>query len=152
MSIETNTATALRSSEEDNTALVLRLVEETINRGNLAVADDVFAADYVEHSGPPGLPQGPENWKLQIALFRNAYPDLTHDTEDIFAAGDRVVERWTARGTHLGELFGVPPTGKVMQTSGIHIFRIADGKIAEHWGNSDDLGAMRSLGLLPPFA
>lgn len=134
---------------EANKALVLRLVEETINRGNPAVADELIAPEYVEHSGPPGLPQGPDNWKIQIALFRNAFPDLYHQTEEVLADGDRVIERWTAQGTHQGELFGIPATGGTMRTSGIHIFRIADGKIVEHWGNSDDLGAMRSLGLLP---
>ena len=69
--------------------------------------------------------------------------------DDVVAEGDRVVIRWSGGGTHRGELFGIPPTQKSITANGIHIFRIADGKIAEHWGTSDDLGMMRQLGVIP---
>lgn len=69
--------------------------------------------------------------------------------EDMLVDGDKVAVRTTFRGTHTGDFFGIPPTGKSVTVSGTHILRIADGKIAEHWGNNDDLGLMRQLGVIP---
>ena len=69
--------------------------------------------------------------------------------DDLIAEGDKVVARTTMRGTHLGSFFGVPPSGKTVEMTGVHIVRIADGRIIEHWGNNDDLGLMRQLGAVP---
>ena len=86
---------------------------------------------------------------MWASAFRSAFPDLWSKVEDVIMEGDRVVERFRGGGTHQGELFGIPATGVTMETTGINILRIVDGKVVEHWGNSDDLGVMRQLGVLP---
>lgn len=116
---------------------------------SLTVIDAIVADDFVSHSAPPGLPPGREGLRMWASAFRAAFPDLWSQVEDVIVEGDRVVERFSGGGTHHGELFGIPPTGVRMQTSGINILRIAGGKVVEHWGNSDDLGVMRQLGVLP---
>jgi predicted ester cyclase len=116
---------------------------------SLAVIDEIVAANFVSHSAPPGLPPGREGVKMWASAFRSAFPDLWSKVEDVIMEGDRVVERFRGGGTHQGELFGIPATGVTMETTGINILRIVDGKVVEHWGNSDDLGVMRQLGVLP---
>lgn len=135
-----------------NTAVVLRWIEEAVNQGNLAVADELVAADCIEHVPGPGLAPGREGAKQRVAGFRAAFPDLHVTVEDIVAAGDRVVTRWAARGTHTGPLMGIPPTNKPAAWVSIHINRVADGQIKEDWHASDLLGVLRQLGIFPPPA
>ena len=80
----------------------------------------------------------------------SAFPDLTITVEDLIAEGDRVASRTTLRGTHDGELFGAPPTGRALTVPMMSIERIAAGRVAEHWRVSDELGLLRQLGLAPP--
>jgi hypothetical protein len=77
-----------------------------------------------------------------------AFPDLHIDVEDMIAEGDKVVARVTASGTHQGEFMGIAPTGNRVEFSAIDIARIAEGKIVEHWSNSDQLGMMQQLGVM----
>ena len=84
-----------------------------------------------------------------VTLFRAAFPDQQWLIEDLIAEGDRVVARSTMTGTHTGDFFGIPASGKSVRMSGVHIVRIQDGRIAEHWGNNDDLGLMRQIGVIP---
>ena len=116
---------------------------------DLAIADGLVTPDFVSHSAPPGLPSGPAGVKAWVGIFRSAFPNLYSVVDDVIAEGDRVVERFRAGGTHHGTFFGVPPTGRNGEITGINIFRMEDGRIAEHWGNSDDLGLMRQLGVIP---
>jgi predicted ester cyclase len=113
------------------------------------VIDEIVADDFVSHNAPPGLPPGREGVRVWASAFRAAFPDLWSKVEDVIVEGDRVVERFSGGGTHQGELFGIPPTGKQMRTTGINVLRVADGRVVEHWGNSDDLGVMRQLGVIP---
>ena len=136
-------------STEENKILVHRFNDEYINAGNLAAADELVAVDIVDHTSPPGLTHGRESHKKVVALFHTAFPDVRWTLEDVIAEGDKVAVRLTMRGTHQGEFFGIPPTGKQVTVSGIHIVRIANGRIAEHWGTNDDLGFLRQLGVLP---
>lgn len=115
---------------------------------SLAVIDEIVAEEFVSHSAPPGLPPGREGVWMWASAFRAAFPDLWSQVEDVIVEGDQVVERFSGGGTHRGELFGIPPTGVQMQTTGINILRIVGGKVVEHWGNSDDLGVMRQLGVI----
>lgn len=115
---------------------------------SLAVIDEIVAEEFVSHSAPPGLPPGREGVRMWAGAFRAAFPDLWSQVEDVIVEGDRVVERFSGGGTHQGELFGIPPTGVRMQTTGINILRVVGGKVVEHWGNSDDLGVMRQLGVI----
>jgi steroid delta-isomerase-like uncharacterized protein len=134
---------------EENKILVRLLLEDDISKGDVAVAERIIAPDFYDHTNPPGMQHGLEGHKAIVALFRAAFPDQWWQIEDLIAEGDRVVARTTMRGTHLGDFFGIPPTGRQVTVSGMHILRIAGGRIAEHWGTNDDLGLMRQLGAIP---
>ena len=137
-------------SPETNKAVVMRWIEEGVNKGNLTVADEVVAADCVEHAPGPALAPGREGAKQRVAGYRVAFPDLHVTVEDIITAGDRVVTRWAVRGTHKGPLMGIPPTNKPATWVSIHINRVVDGQITEDWHASDLLGVMRQVGIFPP--
>lgn len=138
-------------SPEENKVIVRRFVEAVVNRGNLTAVDELFHPEYVLHipaSAEPIL--GVESVKRTSALFRSAFPDW-HDTiDDMIASGDKVVTRWTERGTHKGEFQGIAPTGKQVRLTGIDVFRLKDGKIVEQWLQMDMLGMMQQLGAIPP--
>lgn len=137
----------------ENKALARRLVEEAYNGGRLDVTDELVAGDFVGHD--PSLPEevrGPAGVKELIAGYRAAFPDIHVTIEDQIADGDRVVTRWSVKGTHQGELMGMPATGKQATVTGITIDRIADGRIAESWDNWDTLGLMQQLGAVPALA
>jgi steroid delta-isomerase-like uncharacterized protein len=137
-------------SVEQNKTMMRRYFDEAWNTGNLSVLDEMVAADYANHTpAVPGLPPGPEGLKPILAAFRAAFPDLRFSIEDMMAEADRVVTRWTLRGTHQGEFLGLPPTGKPVVATGIEIDRIVEGKIVEHWLRADDLGLMQQLGAIP---
>ncbi len=134
---------------EQNKALVRRIVQECFSKGNLAAADEVLAANYVDHNAPPGIPPGIAGFKQLVTMYRAAFPDLQVTVEDMVAEGDKVVVRWTGRGTHKGELMGIAPTNKAVTVTGIGIDRIANGKIVEHWESWDQMGMMQQLGVVP---
>jgi steroid delta-isomerase-like uncharacterized protein len=138
---------------EHNKAVVRRLFEEVINKGNLSVADELFTPNY-EHHDPssPDFGRGPESAKKRATLYRNAFPDLRMTIEDIIAEGDTVMVRWSSRGTHKGELRGIAPTGKQVNVSGVTIARLSNGKLAEAHVNWDALGLMQQLGAVPEVA
>jgi steroid delta-isomerase-like uncharacterized protein len=130
-----------------NVALIRRFYDEVWAKGNLDVADEVFADEYVRHDFREGTPESGAAGQKQIAAgFRAAFPDLTWDVDFLLADGDFVVGRWTAAGTHLGPWAGVEPTGSRMRFSGINVFRLADGRVVEIWNHRDDLGLMEQLG------
>lgn len=134
---------------EENKALARRVIEGCFNQGNLALADELFAPDYVDHDAPPGFPAGVEGFKQQVTMYRTAFPDVHITIEDQVTEGDKIVTRWSARGTHQGELMGIPPTNKEVTVTGIAIDRIDRGKIVEHWEIFDQLGMMQQLGVVP---
>ena len=136
-------------SAEDNKAIARRSFDEIWNKGNLAVVDEVTAANYVAHDPTSPDLKGPEGLKQFVNLYRAAFPDIRLTVEDQIAEGDQVVSRWTARGTHKGELQGIPPTGKQGTVTGITITRYAGGKAVEAWTNWDTLGLMQQLGVVP---
>ena len=112
--------------------------------------EDIYSDDWVGHF--PGMPPlGVEGHRMYSKVMETAFPDLDRRLEDLVAEGDKVVARWTAKGTHLGDFNGIPPSGKVATSSGITIFRIADGKIVEEWAESDMLGLLTQVGALPPM-
>ena len=139
-------------STEENKAVARRIVEEVVNKGDFALADELFASNFVERvPPPPGVmaPPGVEGFKMLFGAFRAAFPDLHYHVEDQIAEGDRVVTRATAHGTMKGEFAGMPATGKHATWTEIHIGRYAGGKLVEHWSNSDQLGMLQQLGLAP---
>jgi predicted ester cyclase len=121
--------------EEKNKALTRWWWEEVWVKGNVAATDEFMAPKYVDHPNLPGLPPGPEGMKQALTYYHSASPELEATIDDIFAAGDRVALRWSARATHLGEWLDVPPTGEHFTMSGITIYRIAEGKAVEGWNS-----------------
>ena len=137
-------------SVEENKAIELRFLEEVVNKGNLAVMDEIIAANFVDHTALPGVAPDREGYKQFFAMTRSAFPDFHSTLEDMIAEGDKVVQRFTARGTNKGEWMGNAPTGKRIELGGIAIHRLASGKIVENWASMDMLGMMMQLGVVPP--
>lgn len=131
---------------EANKAIVRRLLEDA-GRGKLEIMDELVARDHVYHYNP--MFAGPEGQKRLASTFLTAFPDLSLSVDAQIAEGDTVVSRVTARGTHTGDLMGIPPTGKQMTMPFITIMRLAGGKIAEEWEIVDEAGLLRQLGILP---
>jgi steroid delta-isomerase-like uncharacterized protein len=136
-------------SAEENKALVRRFVEEFWNQGNMATADELMAGDAEIHM-PTGETLDLDELKGFNAAWRESFPDWHSTFEELIAEGDRVAERWTGRGTHLGELMGIPPTGKRVEGPGSVFYRIAGGKIVEFRGQLDMMGMMQQLGVISP--
>ena len=134
-----------RTEEKANLAVVRRYFDAA-NTGDLAALDDVLAPDAIDHSAYAGQPAGREGFKAFFVLWRTAFPDLVYTIEDAIADGDRVVIRWTGRGTHRGPYHHIAPTGKRVTMSGVQINRLAAGRIVEDWTSSDELGLLRQLG------
>ncbi len=122
---------------------------EAMNQRNLAVFDELCAPDMVVHSANMTT-QGVEAYKQALAQAFTAFPNLQFTIEDQLAEGDKSVIRFTESGTHQGDLMGIPATGKQYHGTGISIVRHdANGKTAEVWINSDDLGMLQQLGVVP---
>ena len=135
---------------ETNKNIVPR-VRELWNTGNLTIADEIFATDFVRHvAGNPDV-HGPEGFKQSITVVRIEWPDFHVTMEDMVAEGDKAVSRYTVTGTHEGGAYGIPKTGKRMTWKGINIWRFANGKIVENWESGDVLGIWQQLGLTPPM-
>jgi predicted ester cyclase len=122
-----------------------RSIVDAINSGDLAAVDAVFAADYVDRDPFPGTTPDREGFKQGLTKFRSAFPDFRYAIEDEIVVGDRLVHRLTAKGTQKGEFMGIAATGRQATWSEIHIGRIVDGKVVEHWGVSDQRGMMAQL-------
>jgi steroid delta-isomerase-like uncharacterized protein len=127
-----------------------RIIEEIFGAGNYELAHELIGADAVGHD--PALPApvaGPDGVAGAARGYRDAFPDLKLTVNQLIADGDHVATRWTAKGTHKGDLFGIAPTGKEATVTGITIDRWADGKVAESWTNWDTLGLLQQLGAVP---
>ena len=137
-------------SADDNKALIRRYFEAIDGAwasANADVLDEFVAPDFLTHNPFPGMAPGIEGAKRLFMMFVAAAPGR-HVVEDLIAEGDKVVGRITAYGTHEGELLGIPRTGKPMRMTGMTIWRIANGKIVEHWSEMDTLGLLLQLGAL----
>jgi steroid delta-isomerase-like uncharacterized protein len=133
---------------EENKALIRLFDEELWNKGNLAAADELMAADATIVL--PGMGQvSREGFKAFAASFRSAFPDGHATTDELIAEGDRVASHWTWRGTHQGTFQGVAPTGRPVTLPGTVFYRLAAGKITEFRGQFDGLDLMQQLGAIP---
>jgi steroid delta-isomerase-like uncharacterized protein len=131
-----------------NKQLVEAFIRELFTNGDLDAIDRYLDPGFISHDPPfPGAPDGREGMRQAAAMYHGALPDWHSKVEQLIAEADIVVERFTASGTHRGNLMGVPPTGKVLILKGMQIFRIENGKIIERWGRLDEVGLMRQLGL-----
>ncbi|WIG58414.1 MAG: hypothetical protein OJF49_001160 [Ktedonobacterales bacterium] len=136
---------------EENKVLARRFIEECFNKGNLNSVDELVATNYVDHDpSMPGGIYGPSGVKQFISMYRTAFPDLAISIDELYAIGEnRVMMRWTARGTHRGTLQGIPATGKQATVSGMTLSRYENGKGVEDYNNWDTLGLMQQLGVIP---
>ncbi len=134
-------------SVEGNKAIIRQFVE-AFNKKDIATAVELLAADVVVHT-PNAEVEGRKGWQEFVTGFLSAFPDLHLTVEDTIAEGDKAVMRWSERGTHKGQFAGIAPTGKVVTLSGVDIYRLAGGKIAEAWIWSDTLGLLQQIGAIP---
>jgi steroid delta-isomerase-like uncharacterized protein len=135
-------------STEKNKALVHRFEEEVWNGRNPSLVDEFFAASHIfRAAGSPPLDR--EGHRQMIAHFQGAFPDGRNTSEELLADEDKVVQRWTYRGTHHGAFQGIPPTGRQVTLTGISIWRVEGGQIVESWHELDTLGLMQQLGVIP---
>jgi len=129
---------------ESNKGLVRRICEETINKGNFGVLDELLSPDYVYREPTVGEKRGKAGLRELVTI-----PDLKMNIDEQIAEGDKVFTRWTAIGTHRGELMGRAPTGKQCRVQGMVMTRVANGKIVEDMEIYDTLGMLRQIGALP---
>ena len=135
--------------EEQNKQIVRRFVDEYQTGASESAFEELLDQAILDHSRPPGIAPGAEGVRQQFDGFRAAFPDFRATILDQVAEGDKVVTRKVFHGTHKGDLWGIPATGREVEILVIDIVRIRDGKIAEHWNVVDELGLMRQLGVLP---
>ncbi len=133
---------------EENKALVRRFVEKFWNVGDTTAVDELMATDAAIHM-PTGEVVDPEGLKSFAAMWRESFPDWHSSLEELIAEGDKVAERWTGRGTHQGELQGIPATGRRVEVPGSVFYRIVDGKIVEFRGQLDIMSLMQQIGAVP---
>lgn len=133
-----------------NKEIVRRLIDGVWRDRNLALVDELVAQDYVGHDPTQAEPiQGRDGFRQFVGMYQAAFQDAAITIDDQIAEGDRVVTRWTGRGTHTGELMGIAASGKEVTVSGITVSRLAGGKIAEEWELMDALGMLVQLGAVP---
>jgi len=126
-----------------------RIPLEVFNQGNFGLIDELIAPDFVEHNAQPGVPPTREGFKQFAVAYRSAFPDLRYTVDDAIDAGDKIVYRLTVSGTMKGDFLGMPATGTRATWTEIHIGRVANGQLVEHWGLVDQLGMLVQLGIVP---
>jgi steroid delta-isomerase-like uncharacterized protein len=138
-------------STEKNKAVSRRIYEEAFNKGNLSIADEVIAKNWVYHGAEGMELKGPEGFKQFVTMYRTAFPDLHITADDLIAEGDKVATVGTYRGTFKGPMMGIPPTGKQCKGPVIAISRFEGGKEAEVLEVVDMLSMFQQLGIIPPM-
>ena len=131
---------------DNGEVLVRRYFEEALNPGSFDQLDDLLTDDFVDHEELRGIPPTRDGLKQKYTMLRAGFPDFGFTIEDLFTARDRVAARVTVTGTHNGDFMGRPPTGQRFAVTSVGIFRIANGRIAEHWGVFDQLAMLAQLG------
>ena len=129
---------------------IVRRYQQAYNTNDLDALDELLASDWKTNGWGEGVPQSIESAKEFYAAALQAFPDLQYLTLDLVAERDWVVQRMMMRGTFKGEFLGLQPTGEVVEAGGISMWRIADGKIVEHWGYADDAGFWSQVGIEVP--
>ena len=140
--------TAVMDAIEQNKNTVTEFIDALFTKGDLGAVDEYLAEGFVNHDPPVGVTADREGMRAAGAMFRAAFPDWHSEMGIVVGEGDLVVEHFTATGSHRGEIFGVPPSGRIVILPGINIWRVRDGRIVERWGRLDELGLLRQLGLV----
>ena len=127
------------SNEERNKAAFQQMYAELFNQGKLSLAEELFAADFIDHEVPPDWPnRGPESVRQLIIMFHNAFPDVSFHVEELIAEGETVAGRVTWSGTHRGNWVGIAPTGRSVQQKQMHFMHFRNGQMIEHLAVRDD--------------
>ncbi len=138
-------------SLEENKQIVRRY-QEVYNSNNLDGLDEIISLDVLTPKIMPDMPSGLEGAKAVHQKTLAGMPDFKTEIQDLIAEGDRVVARVIMTGTHTGNFYGIPATGKRVEFTGVYIVRIENGKIVEHWGEEDSLSLLKQLGFVPKAA
>jgi predicted ester cyclase len=136
------------STPEENKALVRHMFDE-LNRGNLDIIEQTSTADFVSHVPPYERPNDSSHDKQGAAIMRAAFPDGRYTIDQLLGEGETVVIRYRFEGTHTGDFFGMPPTGRRMTLRVVDFVRVEGGKVAENWSITDPMGTMQQLGVIP---
>jgi steroid delta-isomerase-like uncharacterized protein len=136
-------------SADENIQLMRRWFQEVWNEGRTETVHELFASDGVARGQRGGESEirGPEEFTKFVREIRGSFPDIKVEVEDVFAAGDKVVLRWSGHMTHTGDGLGMLATGHTVRSRGITIVRFADGKVVEGWDNWDQLGMLEQIGV-----
>ena len=133
---------------EQNKAVFEKLMS-ALNAKDMATMESLIADDFVDNDAMPGMAPGRQGMIDMMGMFVGAFPDLNVVVEHWVAEGDLVVGVMTTKGTQNGEFMGMPASGKKFSVREMHMVRVANGKMAEHWGLSNEMSMMQQLGLLP---
>jgi steroid delta-isomerase-like uncharacterized protein len=136
----------------DNAAIIQRFINEVINQGRYEVCDEIVAEDFVELDRLPGQREGREGLKEVIATIRGAFPDINWVIEESISSGEKVVTRFTWSGTHRGDFFGIPATGRSITVKGVVIDRLVDSRMTDSRILMDTYSMMMQLGVIHPPA
>lgn len=138
------------TTTDENKAIYANYIQKLFNEGRFDLLDDLVTPDYKLNDPPPGKAGDVETLRQVVAMNRESFPDLNLSLDGMIAEADMVAARSTMTGTHQGEFFGVPATGKPIKVGGMTMVRIKDGRIAESWVKNDVMGIMKQIGALPP--
>ncbi len=133
----------------DTQKMVERIPLEILNKSNFGLIDEIYSPTFVEHTPQPGVPPTREGFKQTVVELKKAFPDLYYTIDDAIESGDRIVHRLTASGTMKGDFAGMPATGKHATWTEIHIGKVVNGRLTEHWGVVDQLSMLVQLGVVP---
>ena len=133
-------------SAEENRVLLRRYVEEVWDNQNLAAVDDFLSPNYKRHRSPTMAPLNRQEQKQLLMRFRQAFPDIQLEVEEVLSEDNRIAFRSTIRATHQGELLGIEPTGKQITVGLVDVIHIEDGQFVEQWGGPDMLDLVQQLG------
>ena len=136
-------------SLEQNKAVV-RKFYEVFDQQDTEQGQELMSTDIVSRGLDTAPRKGFDAIMQYATMIFTAFPDGRHVLAEVIAEGEKVVTRGTFSGTHQGELMGIPPTGKQVNFSVVHIDRVVNGKIVEHWGQGDTFTMMQQLGVIPP--
>ena len=133
-------------SERDNAELLRRYIQEVWDEGNPAAVERFVDPSFRRHIAPTLPPLNLEEQVVRLQGLRTAFPDVTLELADVAAYGDLVAFRSTMRGTHRGELLGIPPTGEQVTVALVDMWRVSGGRVVEQWGGPDMFDLLRQLG------
>ena len=135
-------------SEQSNRELIVRHFDEIFNRGNLAFVEEAYTENAIIHDAIlPNVPAGPGGIRRYVRTYGEPVPDIHFEVQELIADGDTMAAQWIASGTQVGTLLGLPSTGRRVEASGVSVYRMEEGRIAEAWVYWDVIALLKSLGV-----